>query len=84
MEPVTLSERQARRAWIEIEPRERSPRDPRRLASDALAAELVRWARYVDPGMDASDAQRAMSPPACRPWWDTTGSPVANCSLRLS
>ena len=61
MEPVPLSERQAHRAWIEIEPRERSPRDPRRLASDALAAELVRWARYVDPGMDASDAQRAVA-----------------------
>ena len=34
------------------------PFSERRMTADDVA-ELVRWARYVDPGPDASDAQRA-------------------------
>ena len=33
-------------------------RTTRRMSTDDTA-ELVRWARYVDPGPDASDAQRS-------------------------
>jgi len=53
---MSLAERRAHQTWMEIDPGGRV-RDGRRLATDD-AAELVRWARYVDPGPDASDAQR--------------------------
>jgi hypothetical protein len=54
---TSLPERRARQTWMEIDPEDGRVRDGRRLTTDD-AAELVRWARYVDPGPDASDAQR--------------------------
>jgi hypothetical protein len=61
MEPIPFPARDARGSWLEIEPRAQSPRDSRRLATDAAAVELVGWARYLDPGADASDARRAVA-----------------------
>jgi len=46
----------ATRTWIEIDPRDGRVRDGRMTTEDAV--ELVRWARFVDPGPDGSDAQR--------------------------
>jgi hypothetical protein len=59
MQPIMLSGRPARRGWMEIDPRDGTIGDPRRLATDDAAAEIVRWARFVDPGPDASSARRA-------------------------
>jgi hypothetical protein len=42
-----------RSPWAEI------PARGRRDRPDSAVAELVRWARYVDPGPDASPTQRA-------------------------
>ena len=53
----SFSERRARQVWMEIDPHDGRVRDGRRMTTDD-AVELVRWARYVDPGPDASDAQR--------------------------
>ena len=48
----------ARQAWMEIDPRDGRARDARRMSTrDTI--EIVRWARFVDPGPDASDAQLA-------------------------
>jgi hypothetical protein len=59
MRSISLPERRATRPWVEIDPRAGAPSDPRRLRGDDSVAELVRWARFVDPGPDASDARRA-------------------------
>ena len=53
---TSLSEGEAQ-TWMEINPRDGRVRDGRRMATED-AVELVRWARFVDPGPDASDAQR--------------------------
>jgi hypothetical protein len=43
--------------WMEIDPDDGRVRDARRMTTDDTA-ELVRWARFVDPGPGASEAQR--------------------------
>jgi hypothetical protein len=58
MRPISLPERWATRSWVEIDPRAEAPSDPRRLPVDGSVAEIVRWARFVDPGPNASDARR--------------------------
>ena len=46
-----------RRSWLEIDPRDGRAHDARRMSTQDTV-EIVRWARFVDPGPDASDAQR--------------------------
>jgi len=48
--------RRRRSPWAEIRPRAGNEDRARR---DDATAELVRWARYLDPGPDASPSQRA-------------------------
>jgi len=53
MRPVAVPDRHGWSPWAEIWPlgaRERQ---------DSAVAEVVRWARFVDPGSDASAQQRA-------------------------
>jgi hypothetical protein len=57
MPSLSPLERRARRMWMEIDPRDGTVRDARRIATEDTA-ELVRWVRFVDPGPDASEAQR--------------------------
>jgi hypothetical protein len=57
MASMPVSESWAGPTWMEVEPREGRPRDAHRISADD-PAELVRWARFVDPGPGASDAQR--------------------------
>ena len=52
-----LFEVDGNRAWLEIDPRDGRVRDARRMRTQDTM-EIVRWARFVDPGPDASDAQR--------------------------
>jgi hypothetical protein len=54
MEPVVVGEVASERSpWAEIPPRGRRERQ------HGAVAEIVRWARFVDPGSDASEFQRA-------------------------
>jgi len=57
MATMEVSDSQAHRTWVEIDPRDGRARDGRRMTTEDTA-ELVRWARFVDPGPGASDAQR--------------------------
>ena len=53
MRPAAVGARRGRSPWTDIRPAGRPERQ------DGTVAELVRWARFVDPGPDASEPQRA-------------------------
>jgi len=53
MESAARTVHQARSPWAEI------PGRGRRERPDSTVAELVRWARYLDPGPGASATQRS-------------------------
>ena len=56
MHAIVPDGRRRRSPWAEIPPRTGGDGRARR---DDTIAELVRWARYLDPGPDASATQRA-------------------------
>jgi hypothetical protein len=68
---VVPNGRRRRSPWAEIPAR---PRNDERARRDDTIAELVRWARYLDPGPDASAPQHAAAVQAVTELAETPGA----------